>query len=96
MGNKEEIKQRMLREGYSIINEYNDPPHEVFPDHDHLGDQLLVVLEGSIEILMDGKISVLEPGDEIFFPAKVMHSAKIGAQGCFYIDGERPAETSKS
>lgn len=96
MGNKEAIKQRMLREGYSIINEYNDSPNEVFPDHNHPGDQFLVVIDGFIEIVMDGKTSVLKPGDEMFFPAKIMHSAKVGPQGCFYIDGERSAEMSET
>ncbi len=90
MDNKEQIKQRMMAEGFSIINEYNDPPNEFFPDHDHPGDQLLVVLEGSIEIAMNGKVSTLKPGDEITFPAKVMHSAKVGSEGCLYLDGERP------
>ncbi|MBI4085182.1 MAG: cupin domain-containing protein [Candidatus Liptonbacteria bacterium] len=90
MENKEAIKERMLREGFTIINEYNDPPNEVFADHDHPGDQLLIVMRGSIEITMSGKTSVLKPGDEIFFPAKVIHSAKVGPEGCLYLDGERP------
>lgn len=91
MGNKEKIKQRMLRGGYSIINEYNDPPNEIFSDHDHPGDQLLVVLKGSITVTMQGKTSILKQNDEMFFPAKVMHSAQIGSEGCLYLDGERPA-----
>lgn len=37
MGNKEVIKERMLKEGFIVINEYNDPPNEFFPDHDHPG-----------------------------------------------------------
>ena len=90
MGNKEAIKQRMLREGFSIVNEYDDPPNEMFPNHDHSGDQLLVVVRGSIEVTINGKTSVLKPGDEIFFPAKMIHSAKVGPKGCLYIDGERP------
>jgi len=90
MGNKEAIKRRILREGFSTINEYNDSPNEVFPDHDHLGDQLLVVVKGSIEVTMNGKTSILKPGDEIFFPAKMLHSAKVGLEGCLYINGERP------
>ena len=80
----------MLSGGYSIINEYNDPPYEIFPDHDHQGDQFLVVIRGSIEITMNSKITVLNPGDEMFFPKKVMHSAKVGPKGCLYLDGERP------
>jgi quercetin dioxygenase-like cupin family protein len=96
MDNKEVVRQRMLQEGFSLINEYDDPPNEVFPDHDHPGDQLLVVLKGSITITMQGKTSVLKPGDEMFFPAKVMHSAQVGSEGCLYIDGERSGEVSKS
>lgn len=90
MENRETIKQRMLQEGYSIINEYSDSPGEIFPDHDHSGDQLLVVLEGSIEVTMNGETKTLYPGDELAFPARTIHSAKIGSQGCVYIDGERP------
>jgi len=91
MENKEEvIKERMLREGFSIINMYNDPPNEMFPDHTHPGDQLLVVIKGSIAITMNNKTSVLNPGDEMFFPAKVIHNAKVGPEGCLYLDGERP------
>lgn len=91
MEDKVAIKKRMQKEGYSIINEYDDPPNEIFPDHDHPGDQLLVVMRGSIEVTMNGKTSVLNPGDEMFFPKKVVHSAKIGPKGCPYLDGERPA-----
>jgi len=86
----------MLREGYSIINEYDDPPNEIFPDHDHPGDQLLVVLKGSIIVTMQGKTSILKQDDEIFFPAKVIHSAQIGSGGCLYLDGERPVEALRS
>lgn len=90
MDNKDAIKERMLREDFSILNEYDDPPNEVFPEHDHPGDQLLVVLKGSISITMNGETSILKPGDEMFFPAKVMHSAQVGPEGCLYLDGERP------
>ncbi len=82
----------MRAEGFLIINEYNDAPSEEFPDHDHEGDQFLVVLSGSITITMDGKVSILLPGDEMFFPAHVIHSAKVGPEGCLYIDGERSNE----
>lgn len=91
MENKEAIKERLVRDGFTILNEYDDPPNEFFPDHDHPGDQQLVVMTGSIEIVMDGKTTMLMPGDEMFFPAKMIHSARVGAEGCLYIDGERPS-----
>ena len=88
--NKEEIRQKMLVGGFSIINEYSDPANEFFPDHNHPGDQLLIVLEGSISVTMGGKTQILGVGDELFFPAQVIHSAKVGPSGCKYIVGENP------
>lgn len=79
----------MLKEGFSIIGEYDDPPHESFPSHDHPGDQLLVVLKGSVEVIINGKISILKPGGEIYTSAKTIHDLKIGPDGCSYIEGER-------
>lgn len=90
MDRKEIIKRRLLRDGFSIINEYDDPPNELFPDHSHTGDQLLVVMSGEITVTMDGKILILKAGDEMFFPKHIIHSAKIGAGGCHYLDGEKP------
>jgi len=95
MKDKDGIKKRMLKEGFSIIYEYDDPPGELYPDHDHPRDQLLVVLKGSMEVKMSGKTSVVREGEEIFFPAKVVHSAKIGPEGCSYIDGERPTDLGR-
>ena len=89
MENKEIIKQKMLAEGFVTINEYDDTANELFPDHDHEADQKLVVVRGSILITMNGKTSDLKEGDEFFFPAKVIHSAKVGPEGCLYIHGER-------
>ncbi len=41
-----EIKNALMREGYTIINEYDDASNEEFPDHTHKTDQKLVVVEG--------------------------------------------------
>lgn len=89
MENKEEIKSRLQQEGYGTVREYNDLPNEEFPDHDHLVDELIVVLKGSMAIKMHGKSYLLKAGDELYFPAKIIHSAKVGSDGCAYILGEK-------
>lgn len=91
MGSRETIKERLAKEGFPIINECSDLPNKITSKHDHPGDILLIVTSGLIEITIDKKTSVLKPGDEIFLPARVLHSAKAGPEGCSYIDGERPA-----
>lgn len=72
-----------------MTHEYDDPADEEFPDHNHAGDEFLVVLRGSIAIKMGANDYLLHAGDEFYFPAKIIHSAKVGPAGCQYIVGEK-------
>jgi len=92
MESKDQILQRMKSAGYTIINEYDDAPGEHFPEHNHRGEQLIVVLRGSIEVNMEGKHHELKEGDKLVFPAEMMHDATVGPEGCLYLDGEKPTE----
>ena len=89
MGSREDIKNQLKREGYRLIHEYSDAPNDEFPDHDHEGDQLMIIVEGSIAVRMGGKDYVLKARDELRVPAKVKHSAKVSAEGCKYLVGEK-------
>ncbi len=89
MENKEDIKKRLQKYGYLVIYEYDDPPNEEFPDHIHEGEELAVIISGSLEVKMDGVDYFLKAGDEIVFPAKMIHSAKVGPNGCVYVVGEK-------
>lgn len=40
----------------------------------HVGEELAYVLEGTVEINLDGRIHLLHPGDSLFFPSEVRHS----------------------
>ena len=88
---KETIIERMKVAGYTIINEYDDKAGEYFPMHDHPADQFIVVMQGSIKVNMAGQQYELGVGDELVFPAKVLHDATVGSEGCCYIDGEKPS-----
>lgn len=39
----------------------------------HVGEEVGYVLEGRIEITLDGKVYLLEEGDSIFFPSELPH-----------------------
>lgn len=91
MTDVEAIKDRLRKEGYSVINEYNDPAGEFFSDHIHPVDEHLIVVTGNISVDMDGKHYECGVADELFFPANMIHSAKIGPEGCLYIVGEKPS-----
>jgi len=55
-------------------------PGYVAPRHTHPGEEIIYVLEGTLEYVIGGKVSRVKPGDVLFVPAGVVHSARnIGA-----------------
>ena len=52
-------------------------PGVVAPRHSHPGEEIVYVLEGTIEYEVDGQPPVtLKAGDVLFIPAGVIHGAK--------------------
>lgn len=52
-------------------------PGVTAPRHSHPGEEIIYVLEGSLEYRVDGKPPVtLEAGDVLFIPAGAIHTAK--------------------
>lgn len=53
-----------------------------FPKHTHPGEEIIYVLEGSLEYEVEGKPPVtLKAGDVLFIPAGTIHSAKNVGSG---------------
>jgi quercetin dioxygenase-like cupin family protein len=46
------------------------------PKHTHPGEEIVYVIEGNLEYVIDGKSATVKPGDVLFVPAGVIHSAK--------------------
>jgi quercetin dioxygenase-like cupin family protein len=52
-------------------------PGVAFPRHSHPGEEIIYVLEGSLEYQVEGKQAVtLKAGDVLFIPAGTIHAAK--------------------
>ena len=52
-------------------------PGVLFPRHTHPGDEIVYVLEGSLEYQVEGRAPViLEAGEVLFVPAGAIHTAK--------------------
>jgi quercetin dioxygenase-like cupin family protein len=57
-------------------------PGVLAPKHTHPGEEIIYVLEGSLEYEVEGKPPVtLKAGDVLFIPAGVIHSAKNVGSG---------------
>ena len=53
-----------------------DPPGQRWEDFSHATDELVTVVEGRLEMEIDGKVTVMEPGDEVLIPARAVHSVR--------------------
>jgi quercetin dioxygenase-like cupin family protein len=51
-------------------------PGYVAPRHTHPGEEIIYVLEGTLEYQIDGKPVTVKPGDVLFVPAGTVHSVK--------------------
>jgi quercetin dioxygenase-like cupin family protein len=57
-------------------------PGVAFPKHTHPGEEIIYVLEGSLEYEVQGKAPVtLKAGDVLFIPAGTIHAAKNVGKG---------------
>src|SRR5262245_22540557 len=51
-------------------------PGYAAPRHTHPGEEIIYVLEGTLEYQIDGKPTTVKPGDVLFVPAETVHSVK--------------------
>jgi quercetin dioxygenase-like cupin family protein len=57
-------------------------PGVSFPEHTHPGEEIIYVLEGSLEYQVEGKAPVtLKAGEVLFIPAGTIHAAKNVGSG---------------
>ncbi|NIP99182.1 MAG: cupin domain-containing protein [Nitrospinaceae bacterium] len=69
---------------------WTDPPGQVWQDFVHSVDERVVVVEGELEWVMDGKTFYPEPGQEVFIPAQAVHTVRnIGDSTAHWLYGYR-------
>jgi quercetin dioxygenase-like cupin family protein len=61
-------------------------PNIDFPYHQHPHEQLGVMIEGRLELSMNGESRNLRPGDTYVIPPFLPHKAKTGPEGCVVVD----------
>ena len=64
-------KERGFRGGMWV-----DPPGRVWLDYVHDEDELFMVLDGEVELTIDGDSRHPPPGEEVFIPAGTRHTVR--------------------
>ncbi len=62
-----------------------------FPVHSHPYEQMMLVLEGELDAILEGVLYRMRPGDVILFPAGLEHGAQMREQSCEILDIFSPA-----
>ena len=74
------VEQDWRQRGYSC-HRFEDPPGQVWRDSAHSTDEVVMVLEGRLELEIDGEVFLANPGDEVFIPRDTMHTIANAADG---------------
>ena len=53
-----------------------DPPGQVWKDYIHDVDELVMLVEGEVEIEMEGTTHLLQTGEELLIPADTDHTVR--------------------
>lgn len=60
------------------------------PNHVHIEEQIVVMLEGELEFDLDGEVRRLAKGDVVVVPPWVPHGARTGDYTCVEVDVFNP------
>jgi quercetin dioxygenase-like cupin family protein len=87
--NEKQIEKEWVSRGFSF-GVWIDPPGQMWNDFVHDVDELLMLVEGELELTIDGKRFYPQIGEEILIPAHANHSVKnIGNKTSRWLYGYR-------
>lgn len=84
----DEIRENIKSEGFDPIS-FSNNPHDIYSQHSHPETKLLAFLEGSMEVVVDGKKFSCKSGDKLIIPGNVVHWAVVGSEGCRFFWSEK-------
>jgi quercetin dioxygenase-like cupin family protein len=61
-------------------------PNAQLPPHRHPNEQMLIILDGAMDLAIEGKRYNLEIGDVAILPSNTEHGGYISDKGCRVID----------
>jgi quercetin dioxygenase-like cupin family protein len=86
---RESIAQSWRERGFSC-SLWVDPPGQVWDDYVHEVDELVMVVDGSVEFEFDGKAHRPSPGEEVLIPARARHTVRnLGGSESRWLYGYR-------
>lgn len=75
-----EAEAKLHQEGYEAFS-WHDVPGTAYPKHRHEADECLWILKGQIRFTIQGEEIELKPGDRLYLPGGVYHTASVPQHG---------------
>ena len=69
------IERDWKQRGFSF-GVWVDPPGQVWENYVHDADELFLVLDGLVELEMEGEVLRPDPGEEILIPSHTRHTVR--------------------
>lgn len=93
MVDKKQVERDWRERGFSC-DMWVDPPGQVWEDFVHRAAELVMVVEGKLELEMQGEIFRPEPGEEVYIPENVIHSVRnVGGTSAYWLYGYKEKPT---
>jgi len=89
MSTEIELVAKLRDEGFGCAYIWEDGPNAYYPDHTHRTETAHIILCGEITLTIGGRSKTYRSGERCDVPADMVHSARVGPQGCRYLIGER-------
>jgi len=83
------MANQLEREGFGHTYVWQDGPNAFYPEHAHDSETAHIILSGEMTLTMNDQAETYRLGERCDVPAKAVHSAKMGPNGCRYLIGER-------
>jgi quercetin dioxygenase-like cupin family protein len=77
---------RLIAGEQSMISFLTMHAHSYFAPHHHSQEQIMIVLDGSCDEIIEGKLYHVKKGDVIILPQNIVHGAYIGDEEVHVID----------
>jgi quercetin dioxygenase-like cupin family protein len=83
----ESITRKMIWGDRVMVTRWELAPDTVLPVHDHVSEQVTMVISGSVTLLFPGEEDrTLRAGDMLIIPSSKPHGVKVGPDGCVVSD----------
>ncbi len=87
---EDEARKELEEEGFKTIYRIDDSPNKVYSEHTHDKLTAHIILDGQMQLKSeDGSTGVYTEGDRVDVEAGAVHKARMGAEGCSYLVGEK-------